>query len=115
MDTLVLGSREVNMRAYVAAFNLRGPMQEKRVGSLSGGERAQSTTCEVESLRTRHLPGRYHYLAGLLAYAGERGRVHLAKTLREGCNLLLLGMCVLLACDSTDPLSAFSLASAQLT
>ena len=47
----------MNARAYVAAFNLRGVMQEKKVGHLSGG---------------------------------ERGRVHLAKTLREGCNLLLL-------------------------
>ena len=51
------GGRSVNIRAYVAAFNLKGPMQEKSVGSLSGG---------------------------------ERGRVHLAKTLRMGCNLLLL-------------------------
>ena len=45
------------MRAYVASFNLRSDMQEKRVGALSGG---------------------------------ERGRVHLAKTLRGGNNLLLL-------------------------
>ena len=57
LDTIMLGTREVNVRAYVAAFNLKGAMQEKLVGSLSGG---------------------------------ERGRVHLAKTLREGCNLLLL-------------------------
>ena len=57
VDSLMLGGREVNVRAYVAAFNLKGAMQEKRVGSLSGG---------------------------------ERGRVHLAKTLRDGCNLLLL-------------------------
>jgi len=57
VETLVMGGREVNMRAYVAAFNLRGLMQEKRVASLSGG---------------------------------ERGRVHLAKTLRAGCNLLIL-------------------------
>ena len=57
VETLVLGGREVNARRYVAAFNLQGAVQEKRVGSLSGG---------------------------------ERGRVHLAKTLREGCNLLLL-------------------------
>jgi len=57
IETLTFGGRDVNVRAYVAAFNLRGVMQEKLVGSLSGG---------------------------------ERGRVHLAKTLREGCNLLLL-------------------------
>ena len=57
MHTITLGGREVNLRAYVAAFNLIGPMQEKKVGKLSGG---------------------------------ERGRVHLAKTLREGANVLLL-------------------------
>jgi ATPase subunit of ABC transporter with duplicated ATPase domains len=57
LETITVGGQEVSVRAYVAAFNLRGPMQEKLVGSLSGG---------------------------------ERGRVHLAKTLREGCNLLLL-------------------------
>ena len=57
VDTITLSGREVNARAYVATFNLKGSMQEKKVGSLSGG---------------------------------ERGRVHLAKTLREGCNLLLL-------------------------
>ena len=57
VEYMTLGDREVNVRAYVAAFNLRGQVQEKLVGSLSGG---------------------------------ERGRVHLAKTLRSGCNLLLL-------------------------
>jgi ATPase subunit of ABC transporter with duplicated ATPase domains len=29
----------VNSRAYVGAFNFRGPDQQKRVGQLSGGER----------------------------------------------------------------------------
>lgn len=53
----MIGGREVNVRAYIAAFNLKGTMQEKPVGALSGG---------------------------------ERGRVHLAKVLRDGCNLLLL-------------------------
>ena len=57
LETITMGGQEVSLRLYVAAFNLRGQMQEKLVGSLSGG---------------------------------ERGRVHLAKTLREGCNLLLL-------------------------
>jgi sulfate-transporting ATPase len=57
LETITMGGQEVSLRLYVAAFNLRGQMQEKRVGSLSGG---------------------------------ERGRVHLAKTLRAGCNLLLL-------------------------
>ena len=46
-----------SVRSYVAAFNLRGPAQEKRIASLSGG---------------------------------ERGRVHLAKVLRQGCNMLFL-------------------------
>jgi len=56
-DTMRMGDRDVNVRAYVSTFNLRGRTQEKKINMLSGG---------------------------------ERGRVHLAKTLREGCNLLLL-------------------------
>jgi sulfate-transporting ATPase len=38
-DTIQLGSRQVNSRAYVARFNFSGTDQEKKVGSLSGGER----------------------------------------------------------------------------
>lgn len=38
-DTLELGKRKVNARAYVNRFNFRGPDQEKKVGVLSGGER----------------------------------------------------------------------------
>ncbi|HJO68249.1 MAG TPA: ATP-binding cassette domain-containing protein, partial [Rhodospirillales bacterium] len=34
-----LGSRKVQSRAYCAAFNFRGPDQQKKVGTLSGGER----------------------------------------------------------------------------
>ena len=37
-EAMTLGGREVNVRAYVAAFNLKGQMQEKLVGKLSGGE-----------------------------------------------------------------------------
>jgi ATPase subunit of ABC transporter with duplicated ATPase domains len=48
----------VNFRAYVSAFNFRGADQQKKVGTLSGG---------------------------------ERNRVHLAKMLKSGTNLLLLG------------------------
>jgi energy-dependent translational throttle protein EttA len=56
-DTIQLGKREVNSRAYVAAFNFRGPDQQKKVGTLSGG---------------------------------ERNRVHLAKLLKGGANVVLL-------------------------
>ncbi len=56
-DTIVMGGRNINARAYVARFNFKGPDQEKKVGNLSGG---------------------------------ERNRVHLAKLLRQGCNVLLL-------------------------
>ena len=34
-----LGKRKVQSRAYVGAFNFRGPDQQKKVGQLSGGER----------------------------------------------------------------------------
>jgi sulfate-transporting ATPase len=56
-DSLELGKRKVPSRAYAAAFNFKGPDQQKRVGELSGG---------------------------------ERNRVHLAKLLKEGGNLILL-------------------------
>jgi sulfate-transporting ATPase len=56
-ETMMLAGRPINSRAYVSNFNFRGGDQEKKVGSLSGG---------------------------------ERNRVHLATTLKQGANLLLL-------------------------
>ncbi|UOQ79136.1 energy-dependent translational throttle protein EttA [Hymenobacter sp. 5516J-16] len=56
-ETMLLAGRQVNSRAFVSNFNFRGGDQEKKVGSLSGG---------------------------------ERNRVHLATTLKQGANLLLL-------------------------
>ena len=38
-DTITLGDREVNSRAYVARFNFSGSDQQKKVGQISGGER----------------------------------------------------------------------------
>jgi ATPase subunit of ABC transporter with duplicated ATPase domains len=38
-DTIHLGKREVNSRAYCSAFNFKGADQQKKVGQLSGGER----------------------------------------------------------------------------
>jgi len=38
-ETVRLGKREVNSRAYAASFNFKGPDQQKRVKDLSGGER----------------------------------------------------------------------------
>jgi sulfate-transporting ATPase len=56
-DTLTLGNRKMNSRAYVAGFNFLGSDQQRKVGVLSGG---------------------------------ERNRVHLAKTLKSGANVILL-------------------------
>ena len=39
LDQIQLGKREVNSRAYCAAFNFKGADQQKKVGALSGGER----------------------------------------------------------------------------
>ncbi|MDQ3135526.1 MAG: energy-dependent translational throttle protein EttA [Acidobacteriota bacterium] len=39
LDQVLLGSRQVNSRAYVARFNFGGSDQQKKVGMLSGGER----------------------------------------------------------------------------
>ena len=38
-DTIRLGDREINARAYVSRFNFSGTDQQKKVGQLSGGER----------------------------------------------------------------------------
>ena len=38
-DTLELGNRKINARAYCASFNFTGSDQQKKVGVLSGGER----------------------------------------------------------------------------
>ena len=56
-DFIQLGTKEVNSRAYVGRFNFGGADQQKKVGTLSGG---------------------------------ERGRLQLAVTLKEGANVLLL-------------------------
>jgi sulfate-transporting ATPase len=56
-DTIWLGTKEINSRAYVGKFNFSGTDQQKKVGLLSGG---------------------------------QRNRVHLAQTLKEGGNVLLL-------------------------
>ncbi len=39
LDTIKLGSREVNSRAYVGRFNFSGTDQQKKTSALSGGER----------------------------------------------------------------------------
>jgi ATP-binding cassette ChvD family protein len=38
-ETLTLGDRQINARAYVSSFNFKGQDQQKKVGVLSGGER----------------------------------------------------------------------------
>ncbi|MCF3649347.1 energy-dependent translational throttle protein EttA [Opitutaceae bacterium LMO-CP1] len=56
-ETLSLGNRDVNARAYCSQFGFTGADQQKKVGVLSGG---------------------------------ERNRVHLARLLKRGANLILL-------------------------
>ena len=56
-DQIELGNRLVNSRAYVARYNLSGSDQQKKIETISGG---------------------------------QRNRVHLAKMLKEGGNVILL-------------------------
>ena len=56
-ESINLGGKEMNARAYTSRFNFSGTDQQKKVGDLSGG---------------------------------ERNRVHLAMTLKQGANLILL-------------------------
>jgi energy-dependent translational throttle protein EttA len=57
LDQMMLGERSIASRAYVAGFNFKGSDQQKKVGSLSGG---------------------------------ERNRLHMAKLLASGGNMLIL-------------------------
>jgi ATPase subunit of ABC transporter with duplicated ATPase domains len=56
-DQIELGDRLVNSRAYVARYNFSGSDQQKKIKTLSGG---------------------------------QRNRVHLARVLRQGANVILL-------------------------
>lgn len=56
-DTIKLGNREINARAYCSRFNFMGPDQQKSADVLSGG---------------------------------ERNRLHLARILKSGANVILL-------------------------
>ncbi|WP_035055431.1 energy-dependent translational throttle protein EttA [Andreprevotia chitinilytica] len=56
-DLITVGKFEMSSRAYLGRFNFKGGDQQKKIGSLSGG---------------------------------ERGRLHLAKTLLKGGNVLML-------------------------
>jgi sulfate-transporting ATPase len=56
-EQIALGNRMINSRAYVARFNFSGSDQQKKVGTISGG---------------------------------QRNRVHLARILKEGANVILL-------------------------
>jgi sulfate-transporting ATPase len=56
-DTIDLGNKKINSRAYCSRFNFKRGDQQQKVGNMSGG---------------------------------ERNRVHLAKLLKSGGNLLLL-------------------------
>ncbi|WP_131668530.1 energy-dependent translational throttle protein EttA [Psychrobacter pygoscelis] len=57
LDMITVGEYETPSRAYIGRFNFKGQDQQKRVGSLSGG---------------------------------ERNRLQLAKTLKQGANVILL-------------------------
>ncbi len=57
VDIMKLGKYDMNSRAYVGNFNFKGPDQQQKVGTLSGG---------------------------------QRNRVHLAKMLKTGGNVILL-------------------------
>lgn len=56
-ETMLLGTVQINSRAFVSRFNFSGSDQEKKVGVLSGG---------------------------------ERNRVHLAMSIKQAANLILL-------------------------
>lgn len=47
MDVIPLGGREINARQYVSWFNFSGTDQQKKVGTLSGGERNRVNLAKI--------------------------------------------------------------------
>ena len=50
-DVIPLAGRDVPARAWAAAFNFRGTDQQKKIGTLSGGERNRVHLAKVLTLR----------------------------------------------------------------
>ncbi len=46
-EHMVIGSREIHARAYVASFGFKGSDQQKKVGEISGGERNRVQLAKV--------------------------------------------------------------------
>ena len=46
-ERIQVGKQEINSRAYVGSFNFKGPDQQKKVGTLSGGERNRVQLAKV--------------------------------------------------------------------
>lgn len=46
-DVMLVGNKEMNSRAYVSRFNFGGDSQQKKVGTLSGGERNRVQLAKV--------------------------------------------------------------------
>jgi ATPase subunit of ABC transporter with duplicated ATPase domains len=46
-ERMVVGSREIHARAYVASFGFKGSDQQKKVGEISGGERNRVQLAKV--------------------------------------------------------------------
>ncbi|HVA69836.1 MAG TPA: energy-dependent translational throttle protein EttA [Acidimicrobiales bacterium] len=46
-EQMVVGSREIHARAYVASFGFKGSDQQKKVGEISGGERNRVQLAKV--------------------------------------------------------------------
>jgi ATPase subunit of ABC transporter with duplicated ATPase domains len=46
-EHMVVGSREIHARAYVASFGFKGSDQQKKVGEISGGERNRVQLAKV--------------------------------------------------------------------
>lgn len=46
-DLMMVGTKEMNSRAYVSRFNFNGDAQQKKVGTLSGGERNRVQLAKV--------------------------------------------------------------------
>ena len=90
-ETIKLGNREINARAYCSRFNFTGSDQQKKVDVLSGGERNRVHTARMlksganvilldEPTAFLDLPNRYELCLLLKRLAQEEGKCILFST-----------------------------------
>ena len=88
-ETIRMGGKDVNVRAYLSRFNFSGADQEKKCGVLSIRMGGKDVNVRAYLSRFNFSGADQEKKCGVLS-GGERNRLHLAIALKQEGNVLLL-------------------------